>query len=96
MRFFMKTREVCCQSVTLPPCLLANGNIGAHLATTPSDGGGKIFFGLLVAKVCDETRDDSVRLVACLQIPSGRSLLQHDEDAKGKVSTQCSQDTFKS
>ena len=28
------------------------------------------------------------RFVTCLEIPSRRSLLQHDEDAKGEVSTQ--------
>jgi hypothetical protein len=33
---------------------------------------------------------------ACLQPPSRRSLLQHDEDAKGKVSTQYTQETFES
>ena len=46
------------------------------------------FFDLLIAKTLDETRDDSARLVACLQIPSRRSLLQHDEYMKGEVSTQ--------
>ena len=42
-------------------------------------------FGLsgLSSKILDETRDDSARLVACLLNPSMRSLLQHDEHAKG-------------
>ena len=52
-------------------------------------------FGLLVSKAFDETRDDSARLVACLLIPSRRSLLQHDEYTKGEVSTQYAQETFK-
>ena len=26
--FFIKTRQACCQSATLPPCLLENGNDG--------------------------------------------------------------------
>jgi hypothetical protein len=46
------------------------------------------FFGFLVAKVFDEAGDDSARFVAYLQILSRRSLLQHDEDAKGEVSAQ--------
>jgi hypothetical protein len=55
-------------------------------------------FGLsgLSSQVLDETRDDSARLAACLQILSKRFLLQHDEDAKGKVATQSTQETFKS
>ena len=28
LRFFMNTRQACCQSVTLPPCPLANSNVG--------------------------------------------------------------------
>ena len=36
------------------------------------------------------------RTVAYLEIPSRRSLLQHDEYAKGEVSTQYAQETLKS
>jgi hypothetical protein len=55
--------------------------------------GSSRLFGLsgFSSKILDETRDGSARFVACLHIPSRRSLLQHDEDANSKVSTQHSQ-----
>lgn len=45
----------------------------------------------LSSMIFDETRDDSACFVACLQIPSRRSLLQQDEDANGTVSTHHAQ-----
>ena len=47
-------------------------------------------FGLsgLSSKIFDETRDDSARIVAFLEIPSRRSLLQHAGDVTNAVSTQ--------
>jgi hypothetical protein len=47
-------------------------------------------FGLS-SMIFDETRDDSANLAACLLIPSRKSILQRDEYAKGKISTQHSQ-----
>jgi len=55
-------------------------------------------FGLsgLSSQILDETRDDSARLAACLQILSKRFLLQHDEDAKGEKLAQHVQESLKS
>jgi len=46
------------------------------------------FFGFLVAKVFDETKYVSARLVPCLLITSRSSLLQPDEYAKGEIPAQ--------
>ena len=48
-----------------------------------------------LTKVSHAARDASARLDAFLQIPSKRSLLQHNEDAKGEVSTQYAQEALK-